>query len=166
MLRSLSSNLRLDSDARPQLSVLDRLFDDNPGVQQEVPPNRFQAVRQYKDAVIRDLEWLLNSRANPEEATEDFPQLRDSSYSYGLGDFSALQVSTSDKAKVARLIQRTIELHEPRLTEVTVELPDTSGVQKIHFRVIAVLQMTPAPEQVSFDTELDLSQGSYKVKGG
>ena len=46
---------RPPSDARPQLSVFDRLLDDNPKNQQpEVPPTRHQAVRLYKDAVGRD----------------------------------------------------------------------------------------------------------------
>lgn len=159
---------RPESDARPQLSLLDRLFDDSRDAQ-EVSPNRFQAVRQYKDAVMRDLEWLLNSRANPEEAGDEFPELRESGYSYGLADFSSLRLSSSgDRTKLARAIQQTIELHEPRLTNVSIEMPEDVSMQKmkINFAVTALLDMAPAPEQISFETELELSRGSYQVKGG
>lgn len=159
---------RQEPDARPQLSILDRLF-DSAREPQEISSNRFQAVRQYKEAVLRDLEWLLNSRANPEEATDDFPELRDSAYSYGLADFSSLRLSSAgDRTKLARAIQHTIELHEPRLSNVTIEMPEDVSMQKmkINFTVTALLEMAPAPEQISFDTELELSRGSYQVKGG
>ena len=160
---------RFDPDSLPQPSVFDRLLDDRPGEKQEVAPNRFQAIRQYKDAVMRDLEWLLNTRANPEQATDDFPELRDSCYSYGLADFSTLILGSSgDRLKLARAIQQTIELHEPRLTNVTIELPEDVSLQKmkLHFTVSALLNMSPAPEPVTFDTELELSRGSYQVRGG
>lgn len=162
---------RLENDARPQLSVLDRLFDDRPRESSEVPPNRFQAIRQYKDAVMRDLEWLLNTRANPEQAGNDFPQLRDSSYGYGLADFTAMSLGSADaRNELANVIRHTIELHEPRLTNVNVEVPDPDQVSmqkmKMKFTVTALLDMAPAPEQISFDTELELSRGSYAVTGG
>lgn len=159
----------LDPDARPQLSVLDRLFDDQPDEKREVPPNRFQAVRAYRAAVLRDLEWLLNSRANPEQATDEFPTLRDSSYSYGLPDLSSLRVSSEgDQTKLKQAIKSAIELHEPRLSNLAIEVGDdfTKTKLKLNFKVTALLNMSPEPEQVSFDTEFDVSRGSYQVKGG
>jgi type VI secretion system protein ImpF len=54
-------------EARPQLSVLDRLLDDEPKKREEVQPTAAQTVRQLKDALRRDLEWLLNTRSYPEE---------------------------------------------------------------------------------------------------
>lgn len=164
--------LRLDPDARPQLSVFDRLIDLRPDQKQEVPPHRLQAIRQYKDAVMRDLEWLLNSRANTDEVGEAFPELRSSSYTYGLPDFSTLVLTSGpDKLKLSRGIQQAIELHEPRLTNVTVEVPENPEKavaleMKLKFTVNATLLMSPSPEQVSFDTELELGRGSYQVKGG
>ena len=42
------------------VSVLDRLIDLEPQSQVEAPPTRSQSVRTLKNAVRRDLEWLLN----------------------------------------------------------------------------------------------------------
>ena len=161
--------LKLDPDSRPQLSVFDRLLDLRLDQKQEVPPHRLQAIRQYKDAVMRDLEWLLNTRANADEVGEAFPELKASSYTYGLPDFSTLVLtSKGDQLKLTRAIQEAIELHEPRLSGVTVELPNDSVTRdmKLKFSVNAMLLMSPSPEQVSFDTELELGRGSYQVKGG
>jgi type VI secretion system protein ImpF len=161
---------RPPSDARPQLSVFDRLLDDNPKNQQpEVPPTRHQAVRLYKDAVGRDLESLLNTRANPWEAGPEHPELRDSMYGYGLPDFSGLTVrAASHRQRLVKRIQQAILEHEPRLGNVVVDIPaDNDGPHKLQLRfvVTAMLKMDPAPEQVSFDTVLEISRGEYQVKG-
>ncbi len=161
--------LKLDPHSRPQLSVFDRLIDLRPDQTQEVPPHRLQAIRQYKDSVMRDLEWLLNTRANADEVGEAFPELKASSYTYGLPDFSTLVLtSQGDKIKLTRAIQEAIELHEPRLSDITIELTndDVKVKMKLNFTVNATLLMSPSPEQVSFDTELELGRGSYQVKGG
>ena len=44
------------------VSVLDRLIDLEPNNRMENPLSRSQSVRLLKNAVRRDLEWLLNSR--------------------------------------------------------------------------------------------------------
>lgn len=160
---------RLELDARPKLSLFDRLLDDNPKEQREVAPGRAQAIREYRDAVMRDLQHLLNTRATPEVAGDEYPELRRSGYSYGLQDFSALRLTSSqDRTKLARAIQETIELHEPRLSHVFIELPEEVSTQKLKltFHIAAQLDMDPEPERVSFTTELELSRGSYEVKGG
>ena len=160
---------RSDSDARPQVSVFDRLLDDQPKNRHEVQPNRFQAIRQYKDAVGRDLESLLNSRANPWEPGPEHPELAASVFTYGLPDFSNLSVNAaSHRLILVRKIQRAIQLHEPRLGGVVVDIPpDTGAPNKLQLRfvVTALLLMDPAPEQVTFDTVLELSRGEYMVKG-
>ena len=115
---------RTDPDARPQVSVFDRLLDDQPRNRHEVLPNRFQAIRQYKEAVGRDLESLLNSRANPWEPGPEHPELAASMFTYGLPDFSTLSVAAaSHRLILVRRIQRAIQLHEPRLGSVSVDVP-------------------------------------------
>ena len=47
-------------------SVLERLIDREPDAKQEAAPTRSQSVRLLKASVRRDLEWLLNTRQNPE----------------------------------------------------------------------------------------------------
>ena len=160
------------SDDRPQMSIFDRLLDDDPKNKRvsEVPPVRTQAVRKYKDSVARDLESLLNTRATPLEQAADFPDLTKSMYTYGLPDFSGVSVrGPSNRQQLAKKIQQAIQVHEPRLTNVTVEIPsenDGPHVMQLRFIVNALLRMAPAPEQVAFDTMLEISRGEYQVKGG
>lgn len=157
------------AEDRPQMSVFDRLLDDQPKNMHEVPPSRSEAIRQYKAAVGRDLESLLNSRANPWEPGPEQPELAASSFTYGLPDFSDLSVTASShRLALIKRIQRAIQLHETRLANVSVEVPkdnDTPGKLQLRFVVAALLLMDPAPEQVAFDTVLELSRGEYQVKG-
>ena len=53
---------RIDEEIRINLSVLDRLVDFEPDVKTEPPASRSKALRQLKQALKRDLEWLLNTR--------------------------------------------------------------------------------------------------------
>ena len=65
-----------------------------------------------------------------------------------------------------RAIQSTIELFEPRLTRVRVTplTPLKKSVLTIRFQIEAQLRADPFPEQISFDTVLEVARGSYEVK--
>ena len=165
---------------QPRFSVFDRLLDSRPGVTRDTPINDAQAKRKYIEAVIRDLRWLLNSRATPERAEEEHPELKTSCYSYGLPDFSAVVMdrpgtdpdlpiqSSEGRLTLARAIKETIERHEPRLTGVAVESVEGASAEKmkLSFQVEAELAMDPEPVHVSFSTDLELTRGSYEVTGG
>ena len=58
-------------------SLLDRLIDEEPGNRGEAPDRRAQSLKELKDSVRRDLEWLLNSRRPPVEPAQSrrFPVL-------------------------------------------------------------------------------------------
>jgi type VI secretion system protein ImpF len=160
---------RSNSDLRPQMSVFDRLLDDQPKNRNEVPTDRLKAVRMFKDAVARDLESLLNTRATPWEPGEEFPELTKSAYMYGLPDFSGMSVrAASHRQRLAKRVQEAIQQHEPRMANVAVDIPvdnDSPHRMQLRFSVTALLKMDPAPEQVSFDAVLELSRGEYQVKG-
>ncbi len=85
---------RAEIDRTAQPSVLDRLIDLNPRGG-DAPMTFAQSVRMVKDAVRRDLEWLLNSRRTIEPAPPELAELRRSVYHYGLPDISSL---TQDSA--------------------------------------------------------------------
>jgi len=58
-----------------RLSVLDRLIDQEPENRHDVPVSRSLSVRLSKNAVRRDLEWLLNTRRialEPDESLKEF----------------------------------------------------------------------------------------------
>jgi type VI secretion system protein ImpF len=157
---------RSDSEARITLSVLDRLIDSEPGRPADPPPSRQRSLRELKQAVRRDLEWLLNSRRSILPIAPDFEQLPRSLATYGLPDFSAASVTNpSDRASILRTLEKTIARFEPRLKSVSVVIETgASAKQALRFRIEAELDVDPAPEQVTFDTTLQLYNGEYAIK--
>jgi type VI secretion system protein ImpF len=151
------------------ISALDRLIDLEPDNHMENPLSRSQSVRVLKNAVRRDLEWLLNSRRIAEPPDEGLKELNRSTYVYGLPDLSALTMaSTADKNRLVRQILSTINLFEPRLMNVRlvmVETPD-AGKKDVRLRIEAMLRMDPVPEPVSFDTVIELKSGNCHLSGG
>jgi type VI secretion system protein ImpF len=158
---------RSSSDAAAvTLSVLDRLIDSEPRNSHEVPLTRAQSVRLLKEAVRRDLEWLLNTRLI---AVPPDPRLREvnrSVYVYGLPDFTAYSLlNPADRNKLLRELHLAIKNFDPRLARVRIIPVDISGVntRTLRFRIEALLLMDPAPEHISFDTILQLTSGEYEV---
>ncbi len=159
---------RPDPDLAVTISVLDRLIDTNPDVSSDPPANRSQSVRQLKASLRRDLEWLLNSRRNPDEVPETYEELFRSLYNYGLPDVTSMGLNSSrDRQRLLRVIEQTIEIFEPRLTQVQVRAIDNagSGPRILRFQIEGLLKMDPAPEQILFDTVLQLNSGEYQIKG-
>jgi type VI secretion system protein ImpF len=156
-----------DPDLAVTTSILDRLIDLTPDAGADPPANRSQSVRQLKASLRRDLEWLLNSRRNPEEVPETYEELFRSLYNYGLPDVTSMGLNAPrDKQRLLRLIEQTIEIFEPRLTGTRVRALDNtgSGPRILRFQIEALLKMDPAPEQILFDTALQLNNGEYQIK--
>ena len=161
---------RPDPDLVVTISILDRLTDLNPKTTADPPSNRSQSVHQLKVSLRRDLEWLLNTRRNPDEAPESYPELSRSLYNYGLPDVTSMALnSPRDRQHLMREIERTIEIFEPRLEGARVRpAPEDNagaGPRILRFQIEALLKMDPAPEQILFDTVLQLNTGEYQVKG-
>ena len=151
-----------------QQSVLDRLIDQDPGVTADPPTTLAQSTRQFKAAVRRDLEWLLNTRRIATPAPDTFDEVPHSLYHYGLPDVTSLSAdSPESRLWLLNRIEETIAMFEPRLTGVRVSLSETraDGGRELRFLIEATLRMDPNPEQVVFDTVLELGSGAYQVAG-
>lgn len=155
------------SDAPVTLSLLDRLTDDDLKRYGELHMTRSQSIRKLRDAVRRDLEWLLNTR-QPIDPAPDNSELHDSLYMYGLPDITSLSVANiRDRQRLAQAIQAAVVKFEPRIVNPRVSLV-TSGDAKapmLRFAIEGMLRADPNPEHVSFDTVLELANGEYKVQG-
>jgi type VI secretion system protein ImpF len=158
---------RYESEVRITLSVLDRLIDNEPDLSREPPPSRAKSLRLLKQAVRRDLEFLLNTRQYIEDVPGDLEETAKSLVTYGLPDFSAFNVkSPSDQNAMRRLIEDQLRTFEPRLIDVVVTVePAREAERALHFRIDARLKIDPAPEPVTFDTMLHLHSGEYEVQG-
>jgi type VI secretion system protein ImpF len=151
------------------ISMLDRLIDLEPNNRLENPLSRTQSVRLLKNAVRRDLEWLLNSRRVADPPDEGFKEVNRSAFVYGLPDLSSLTMATSaDRNRLVRQVLATINLFEPRLMNVRlvmVETPDASR-KDVRLRIEAMLRMDPVPEPIFFDTVIELKSGNCHLSGG
>jgi type VI secretion system protein ImpF len=149
-------------------SVLERLIDRDPANSVEPSPTRVQSVRTLKASVRRDLEWSLNTRRTPDAVGAEFPEVEHSLYNFGLPDITSLSWDSSrDRARLALVIEQTLNVFEPRLKAVRVAILEASpGAQHVmRFQIEGMLDMDPSPEHISFDTLLQLSSGEYQVKG-
>jgi type VI secretion system protein ImpF len=155
-------------ETRAQLSIVDRLLDDEPKNRQEAPLTRAQTVRKAREALRRDLEWLLNTRAFPEEIEEELEYTNASMFTYGVPDFSACSATSAQtRQRLERALKRALDLFEPRLSAVTVEAspPDKGDRGILRFLISGWFHLPPAPMQVSFETRLELARGQFRIHG-
>jgi type VI secretion system protein ImpF len=158
---------RIDNEVRITPSVLDRLLDDRPEEKLEAPASRQTNLRILKQAVKRDLEWLLNTRANVTDIAEGLPELNRSLATFGLPDFSSWNVrGGGDQETLRRTIEDAVARFEPRLEAVQVTLETMSEVDRtVRFRIEARLRVEPAPEPVTFDSVLQLGTREFVLQG-
>lgn len=142
-------------------SVLDRLV-----TVEEWPTTRAQSVRFFKDALRRDLEWLLNTRQPPMPQINGYPAAKASVINFGLPDITSLGLmSASDHRSLRLAVEQCLRNFEPRLTDVHITLQETeTGDRRLRFHIEGNMVLDPSPEEISFDTVLELSSGEYKVK--
>jgi len=142
-------------------SVLDRLM-----TVEDWPTTRTQSVRYFKDALRRDLEWLLNTRQPHMPELADYPAAKATVINYGLPDISALGLmSAADTRSLRVAIEQCLRNFEPRLTDIHVTLQESDTVdRRLRFHIEGSMKLDPAPEEISFDTVLELASGEYKVK--
>ena len=157
---------RIDEEIRINLSVLDRLIDFEPQVKTEPPASRSKALRQVKQALKRDLEWLLNTRS-VFEVPDELPLLSNSMLAYGLPDFSNSTVrSAEDQHDLTLALEATLRRFEPRLEDIVVSVASASVLERaFRFKIEARLRIDPVPEPISFDTTLQIGSGNFAVKG-
>lgn len=150
-------------------TVIDRLIDLEPAHAADAPLTWGESVRQLKLSLLRDLEWLLNTRRSPEPAPESSPEVYRSVFNFGLPDVTSMS-SESDavRARLQHYIEETIEIFEPRLMDVRVSIfrPSASAESEsrnMKFVVEGLLRMEPNPERVMFDTVLETGSGKFIV---
>lgn len=153
-----------------QPSLLDRLTDYEPrNPSSEGRVGYLESVRQFKVGLQRDLEWLLNTRRIPVTAPEEFEELAQSVYHYGLPDLTSMSRDSHEaRDRLLRRVEDLISMFEPRLDNVSISIVEMEGEQhrrELRFHVEGTLLMDPTPEQVIFDTVLHFASGEYEVAG-
>ncbi|WP_413664118.1 type VI secretion system baseplate subunit TssE [Microbulbifer sp. CNSA002] len=135
--------------------VLDRLLQSSSKLDVH---QSHQVLRQLREGVRRDLEYLFNTRFKCISAPSTHENLEQSNINYGLPDLSTVNLSSAASRKqFCRDIEKTILNFEPRIRSVKVTTQDKVDVEdpSIRFRVEAVLHVNPASEVIVFDSALN-----------
>lgn len=159
-----------------RLSVLDRLIQsrgldpDRAGdaISEQSRAERWKdSVEDFKSRVLRDLEWLLNTRETGDPASAPWTEVERSIYNYGLPDFASMFAdSAHTTTRLLKAIEREIELFEPRLrnVRVSVQEPKAGEERSMRFVIEATMLLDPDPEHVEFDSVLELDSGHFSLK--
>ncbi len=155
-----------ETGQRVTRSVLDRLIDLEPGESREAAKSHASSLREMKQSVRRDLEWLLNTRCHMTALDEELEEAPRSVAFYGLPDFTGVSVqSSAEKRKLIKSLESAIKNFEPRFLNVKVSLEPLSDLDRqLKFHIEARLDMDPVPEPIAFDTVLRLGSGEFAVR--
>lgn len=157
-----------------RVSILDRLIDEEPHKQSEVPKSPSVLRRELSETVRRDLENLLNTRWRCATGNQDFEHmpesdpLKSSLVNYGIPDFCGGNLGPEPARKLVVMIEDAIRRWEPRLRDVRVRLldkPDAQPVDRtLRMRIDAVLCVEPIEDHVSFDSRVKFNAGDLQVR--
>lgn len=135
--------------------VLDRLLESASKLDMH---QSHQVLRQLREGVRRDLEYLFNTRYCCISAPAELEHLEYSNINYGLPDLSTINLSSlGSRKQFCRDIEKTILNFEPRIRSVKVTTQEKIDAEdpSIRFRVEAVLHINPGSEVIVFDSALN-----------
>ena len=149
---------RTKSEVLVTQSLIDRLTD-----YEDWPTTRNASLRMYRDGIKRDMEWLLNSRKPYVEMVEKYELASRSVFNFGLPDFSQRRGHDPDVVRAA--ILKTIRTHESRILDPVVQIVRSDELSRsIRFHVDGRLAFEDGEEEISFDTLLSITSGTYEIK--
>lgn len=158
------------STDRLQPALLDRLTDDEPGAALESRDKRVLSMRGLRQAVLRDLGWLLNcTNLAATQALDTAPLAAQSVLNFGLPDLTGKTASSLDSEALARRIRQAIWDFEPRILRDSVRVvalsPGEGGAapNQVIFEIYGELWGQPLPERLYLKTELDLDVGELRL---
>jgi type VI secretion system protein ImpF len=153
-----------------QPSLLDRLTDQRPEKTRESASQQVLSHQQYKDAVIRDLAWLLNSVSLDSVVDlSPYPSVKRSVLNYGMPDISGHTSTSIDTERLEKALTRVIYEYEPRIIQnsLKVHVHSDLGVMahnSLVFEIEGVVFGQPMPFPVLLRSELDLESGEFSVQ--
>lgn len=155
---------------RLQPALLDRLTDDEPHQSQEPREQRLVSKSRLRQAVLRDLAWLLNaSRLERADEFRAASLARRSVINFGLPAFSGRSAAALEPADLERAIAAAVRDFEPRILPGSLEVKAIiSDDQHERHNVIGVeihgqLWSHPVPLEMLVRTEIDLETGEVDI---
>jgi len=149
--------------------MLDRLTDLHPEQSKESTAQQSMRQKEFKEAVIRDLGWLLNSVSlDVCVDLEAYPEVSRSVLNFGLPDISGHTTSTIDVRTVENSLKRAIRQFEPRIIRNSLRVkvhsnPSDMSHNSLVFEIQGAVFGQPSPFQIVLRSELNLECGEFSV---
>ncbi len=139
-----------------------------PNTASEAPEHRLLSMRRLREAVIRDLVWLLNTtNLETDDDLSRYPQVQRSVLNFGMPSITGRTATSVDPQQAARRISEAIRAFEPRLSRVSV-VPELTAERMdqraLSFKIDAELWGIPAPQRLLLRTRLDVDSGNLSIR--
>ncbi len=155
---------------RLQPALLDRLTDLQPLSRVESDEHRVMTKARIREAVLRDLSWLLNAVQPLGMLAARYPQAADSVLNFGMPPMSGLLASRIDIGVLERALKQAIVRFEPRIMADTLQVKalDAASVLDTHnvieFEISGFVWAQPVPLELLLRTQLDLEAGQVELR--
>jgi len=157
---------RSTPSGRFQPALIDRLTDDQPQVRTEGDATRAFSLLRLREAVLRDLSWLLNtSQLGTSVDLKPYPEVASSVLNYGVRSRTGHAVGGLDRSVLHHETLLSLRRFEPRLLPESLELTVIEDRQygMFQIRLAAELWAHPQPLHMLMRTEVGDSTGTVKV---
>ena len=128
-------------------------------------------MRQYRRAVLRDMEMLFNARMlRPDHPIHAYPEAARSVINYGIPDVCSKTRSELVDGDFDEHVKKVLEQYEPRISSRSISIKrvtseDAAGLQRIGLEIEGELWAEPYPDHLFVKTELDLESGQCTLEG-
>jgi len=148
---------------RLQPSLLDRLTDNSPETRRESLDQQALSMTQLRQAVLRDIAWLLNTTNL--EAVEDlelYPRVAASALNFGVPGFTGMAAAGEKASALEAAITAAVKRFEPRIRPESLrikarETEGDDGMPKLVFEIRGELWAQPLPQQLFLETSIDIA---------
>jgi type VI secretion system protein ImpF len=157
---------------RLQPSLLDRLTDLDPAQKVESRDKRVLSMQGIRDAVVRDLTWLINTTAlSAVQDLSEHSEVAHSVLNFGIPEMAGLTSRSIDANELARVVKQAIVDFEPRLIAKTLNVkvdtsPSEMSGNAVTFQIDGQLWARPTPLAMHLKTEVDLDTHNAVITEG
>ena len=168
LLQKQSAATPESDESRRQLQQLQQQL-DQVRAQFSVLTMSVSSLKEIRDCVKRDLDWLLNaSQYSPQADLEDYPDVACSVLNYGMPDLTGKTVTGFDPRYMERLLKQVILNFEPRIIRHTLTVRVIADKtlfdhNALVFEIEGDLWAEPQPLHLLLRTEFELEDGNVSV---
>ncbi len=156
-----------DND-RCQPSLLDRLRDDRPRERTESRSASSYSWADYRDSVVRDLQWLMNTTSLAETGDlSAWTEVSRSTLNFGVPEVCAASAVAVQQRQWESAFQRAIARFEPRLREdsIRVRILPSESVPTPNMVIVEIsAELIVAPIPIRFRVSMDRETSTVRIE--